>query len=357
MNSPASKLPLPPETGDAPPRVTPDIAAEAALWVARLHGPDRSPAMEREFRSWQARSAAHREAFGRCTETWQDVALIGLATAYDTVASVRASHAARGLRNKTWRWSAAFGLAIAVAGGGMLLQHWREQDVYRTAIGEQRLIVLDDGTRMLLNTDTRVRVAYGSAQRTVEVRGGEALFEVAKEARRPFVVHVAGSEVVAVGTVFSVRFTDGPQDRDALAVTLIEGQVNVRAAAGRGADGLAPDQTTLLRPGDRLQLHHAAPIQSLAGAASLDRPNVDQVMAWRRREAVFQDSALVDAVEEMNRYSRTPVVLTGGIRDAGLRVSGLFRTGDSAGFARAVAALHGLSLLERNGRLELANVR
>lgn len=342
--------------GAIPPKVTPEIAAEAALWVARLHGPDRSPELEHEFHAWQGRSAAHREAFGRCTDTWQDIPRLKLADAFSTVSSSRAAQAGRGLRGATWRWATAAGLAVVLTGGATLFQHWRDEGAYGTAVGEQRWVVLDDGTRMLLNTDTHVRVNYGQAQRSVEVAGGEALFEVAKDALRPFVVHVAGSEVVAVGTAFSVRFIDGPRKEDALTVTLIEGQVNVRPAAEHAAGNLAPSQAVVLQPGERLQLDHGAHAGASKVASKVDRPNVEQVMAWKRREAVFQEASLAEAVEEMNRYNRTPVVLSDAVRSAGLRVSGVFRTGDSAGFARAVAALHDLKVREADGRLELANL-
>lgn len=344
------------ERADVPPKVTPEIAAEAALWVARLHGPDRSSDMEREFQAWMARSPAHREAFGKCTDVWQDVSRIRLADAYAAVASSRAARASVGFARTTWRWAFVAGMAVVAAGSALLFQHWREEGVYTTAVGEQRSVVLDDGTRMLLNTDTRVRVSFDTARRGVEVGRGEALFEVAKDAVRPFVVRVSGSEVVAVGTAFSVRYIDGAKNEDTLAVTLLEGQVNVRPASERGAAGLAPDKPIPLQPGDRLQLDHRVHTGIAAVASSLDRPNVEQVMSWKRREAVFQEASLADAVDEMNRYNRTPLVLLGDLRMSNLHVSGVFRTGDSAGFARAVAALHGLSLHERDGRLELENV-
>ena len=76
-------------------------------------------------------------------------------------------------------------------------------------------------------------------------------------------------------------------------------------------------------------------------------------MAWKRSEAFFEDAALPDAVAEMNRYNRTPIVLLDGLDQAGLRVSGLYRIGDSAGFASAIAALHRLKVVEEGGRLEL----
>ena len=86
----------------------------------------------------------------------------------------------------------------------------------------------------------------------------------------------------------------------------------------------------------------------------VDQPRIEQVMAWKRNEAVFDDTSLADAVAEMNRYSRTPIVLVGAETMTDRRISGVFRTGDNAGFAHAVAVLHGLIVHEGPDRLELA---
>jgi transmembrane sensor len=225
--------------------------------------------------------------------------------------------------------------------------------MYGTGVGEQQVVVLDDGTRMSLNTDTRVRVDSDSAARKVRVLSGEVLFEVAKDPQRPFVVRVAGSEVVALGTVFSVRL--GPSvDRsgDALAVTLIEGRVSVGAAAA--GDGVAPARPLMMQPGERIRIARAAGSPAPRVTLQMDRQRIDQAIAWTRGEVYFDGASLTDAVAEMNRYSRIPIVLVNPAALADPRISGVYRTGDSAGFARAVAALHGLSLGERLDRLELA---
>ena len=342
------------EARDAQPVVTPEIAAEAAVWVARLHGPDRTTSMERECLAWQACSAAHRVAFERCTDTWQDVSGITLG-AYASAAG--RSSVVRGDRiPRRLRWSLGLGLATLIAGALVLLQPWRDMDTYATGVGEQRIVVLRDGTRMSLNTASRVRAELDSAQRTVDIVEGEVLFEVAKDVHRPFVVRAAGSEVVALGTVFSVRLApNGPRAKDALAVTLIEGQVTVRPAMDRPPGGAAPVRPVLLHPGDRLRLRDHYPSRSAERwLTEMDRPRIEQVTAWTRSEAVFDDTPLSDAVAEMNRYGRVTIVLTGDQSVSGRRVSGQFRTGDNAGFARAVAALHGLVVHEHADRLELA---
>jgi len=332
------------------PRVTREIAAEASVWIARLHGPDRSPQMERECREWQARSAAHRLAFERCTDVWQDVARVTVGEAYAASGVQRAQDAARG--RPRWVLSVVLGACVSlVIVGGVL---WRDLALYTTGVGEQRVVVLDDGSRVSLNTHSRVRVDMDSRRRTVEVDDGEVLFEVAKDPLRPFVVRAAGSEVVAHGTVFSVRLiADGAETGRALAVTLIEGRVTVQAESGR-AGGLAPAAPLEMRPGDRVRLAQV-PGSDASATQRVDRPRLEGVTAWRRNEVVFDDVVLGDAVAEMNRYDRASVVLVGPASLGLLRVSGTFRTGDIASFARSVATLHGLAVRERAGRFELSN--
>lgn len=350
----------------AEPLVTRGIAAEAAVWIARLHGPDRSNHMERECRAWQARSAAHRLAFERGTDLWMEAAGVDRAAVARAAAASRpegrggegqgAGPVTAGMRG--WGWSRPWALALSLTATVLVVavlvgQPWRDIDRYDTGIGEQRLVILKDGTRMSLNTSTRVKVALDQTQRRVRVEGGEAFFEVAKEASRPFVVQAADAAVTATGTAFLVRVVpSGAGVPEALDVTLVEGQVIVQGSGSSSAPAIA--QPVVMAAGERLRIRsdqgsHRSPRP--AAAPALDRPRMDQLLAWRRGEAVFADLSLLEAVTEMNRYSATPIVLAAGLSD--LRVSGQYKTGDSEGFARAVAALHGLAVQAHAGRIEL----
>jgi transmembrane sensor len=243
---------------------------------------------------------------------------------------------------------------VLVVGSIAVVALRQDGTAYQTAVGEAQTVVLADGTRMFLNTDTHVRVDLGSKQRTVKIEGGEVAFEVAKEVARPFVVRAAASEVVALGTAFSVRFKPSSGEAgESLTVTLLEGKVSVRPVAGGDGTAVAPAQTLVMQPGERVRLAKA-PGRNVATRQELDHPRLDQVTAWKRNEAVFDRTSLGDAVAEMNRYSRTPLVLVGDLARAEWVVSGQFRTGDIAGFAKALAALHGLVVQERDGRVELS---
>jgi transmembrane sensor len=333
---------------DKPPHVTPPIASEAAVWVSRLHGPDRSRAMELECLAWQSRSAGHRHAFERCTETWQAVSGVTLSTYARAAAPRNDVPARRANTRRAVLASSALGCAAMVT-----WQFWPAEQAYGTEVGEQRAVMLADGTRMTLNTSTDVRVELTKAQRTVSVLRGEALFEVAKEPGRPFVVQVSGAKVVATGTAFLIRST--PRDRggdDAFGVTLIEGQVIVHRSTSTEDTAAAP---IVMAPGDRLRVARSddGRARRASSPTRLDRPQIGPLMAWQRGEAVFDDMPLLDAVAEMNRYSKVRISLVGDALNA-LRVSGVFRTGDNESFARAAARLHGLTVRERSGYLELA---
>lgn len=334
------------------PMVTREIAAEAAVWIARLHGPDRSIDMERECLAWQACSAVHRLAFERGTDLWMEVAGVNRSAVARAALDHRPDIAARGGRFKAWSLAAA--LTTMLLAGMMVFEPWRGGSSYDTGVGEQRIVMLQDGTRMSLNTSTQVRVALGASRRTVEVIRGEALFEVAKDASRPFLVRAAGSEVQATGTAFVVRYMPAlVGSRDAVDITLIEGRVVVRGAAvGMPVDGLTPGVD--MAPGERLRFVGGARGQVGVELRPLvDRPRVDQVLAWKRGEAIFDNASLADAVGEMNRYSATQIRLAEAATLGGLRISGVFKTGDNVSFARAVAALHGLEVRESADRLEL----
>lgn len=315
---------------------SPQIAAEAAVWIARLHGPERSALVERECRAWQARSAAHRTAFERCTDAWLDVE--GLVRAGSHSVS-RPLPMSTGSGRMTRRQAWAVGACVALAVGT-----WRfwPTECYRTGVGQQLAVDLPDGSRMTLNTATRVRVRFDRGRRQVDVQEGEALFEVAKDAVRRFVVRVADVEVLAKGTVFAVRFTPRVSASEALTVSLLEGEVDVRGGGMK--------ISAVLAAGERVRVDASSAGPGIrSGRLLRDRPNLGQTLAWRRGEAVFDATPLAQAVAEMNRYCATPIELAADGVDI-LRISGVFRTGGSEAFAGAVARLFGLRVRRLEGR-------
>ena len=305
--------------------MTTDLAiAEAAAWLARLQGEGRTPATEAAFKDWLA-DPAHAKAFSRATETWEII---------PGAAALRPERAARPMHHSRPRLGRRGGLLapalvaatliVAVVGAGAAFL--ARDPVYATAVGHQQSLTLDDGTRVALNTGSRLVVDYSRATRRVRLERGEAMFEVIKDARRPFIVVAGDEQVRALGTAFVVR-----RDRGRVAVVLVEGRVEVSRKA---QDQAKPVRLAVLSPGERLT------VRADAGVA-LDRPKLEAATAWRRGQVMFDDSSLIDAVAELNRYGGAQVVV-GDPSLAGLRVSGVFAAQDPDAFAEAVAQLHGL---------------
>jgi transmembrane sensor len=210
---------------------------------------------------------------------------------------------------------------------------------YSTTIGEQRSMQLSDGTHVALNSETQLTIAYETARRVVHLTRGEAFFDVAKDAQRPFIVIAGAHRVTALGTSFVVRF-----DSVRTAVTLLEGKV---AVSGPADDSAAPADV-LLNAGQRVVMTPTEP-------PKVDAPRIEVVTAWRRGEVILDDSPLAEAVAEMNRYDRTVIVIDDA-QIEGLLVSGLYHAGDNEGFARTLARMYHLDLAIVDGRIHLREI-
>jgi transmembrane sensor len=301
-----------------------EVRAEAATWIARLRDERRGPDVETDLRKWLGESDEHRRAFNRMTRVWELAGNIRMRPRAD-VSALRAGRS----RFSPWAAAAAAALALVVIAS----LYWRD-NVFTTAVGQQRVRVLRDGTRVALNTDTRIEMNYDEHARRVRLVRGEARFDVSKHPTWPFLVSVGGQEIRALGTSFIVRH-DNDQD---LSITLVNGRISVAPIAGTGE--APPEAPQVLVPGQRLLIsQHRAP--------AVDRPELSRVTAWERGRVEFDATPLEDATTEMNRYTTTRVVVPDA-EVAQLRIGGVFRAGDSDEFVKIVTAALGLRA-DRNG--------
>jgi transmembrane sensor len=302
-----------------------EVRVEAATWIARLRD-ERGPDVEAELQQWLGESAEHQRAFKRMAQVWEQAGNIRMRARADVSATRRG-------RSRFSPWAAAAAAAL-LAVITITTVYWRE-NVFTTAIGQQRVRVLQDGTQVVLNTDTRIEVNYDERFRRVRLVRGEARFDVSKRPAWPFLVSVGDQEIRALGTSFIVRH-DNDQD---LSVTLVDGRISVAPVAGNGE--APPQAPQVLAPGQRLVIsrHHSP---------AVDRPELRRVTAWERGRVEFDATPLEDAATEMNRYTTTRLVVP-DTEVAQLRIGGVFRAGDSDEFVKIVTAAFGLRA-ERNGR-------
>ncbi|WP_070154215.1 FecR family protein [Sphingobium phenoxybenzoativorans] len=303
---------------------TDGIRAEAAAWLARLQ--DRNEATDRALQAWLKEDEAHRTAFNNATEIWD---LLPGAVAFDDAFEDQHSQFA-------WRgWAIAATLLLMILGMGGSYAWFTRPQIYETSIGEQREILLEDGTLVALNTDSAIAVRYRGRERRVSLERGEALFKVHKDAARPFVVSEEDREVRALGTTFMVR-----RDPQFLAVTLIEGKVVITREVNRQTQNVAT-----LAPGQRLRMFQGA-------GAAIDQPPMDVIMAWQGGEVMFDDVTLLEAAGELNRYTTTERIIVMPTA-ASLRISGVFSIREPQAFAETIAALYGLHIQRQGSEIIL----
>jgi transmembrane sensor len=203
-----------------------------------------------------------------------------------------------------------FALVFGLAGVGI---NRVAKNLIETGIEETRVVALEDGSRIVLDRQSRLRVAFTPAARDVELLDGQAHFEVAKNPNRPFRVRTRSAEVVAVGTMFDVATVPARTT-----VTLIEGRVNVRTISGPAQ---VEPKVEALVPGQQLGI--------ASDGQFLDKRvvKIENVTAWQRGTIILDDMPLPEALTAMNRYSVTQIVIRGPALQS-RRVSGVFRIGD-----------------------------
>jgi len=319
------------------------ITREACAWIAQLDG-DTPPSHQdlAALREWMARSPAHREEIIRLSELWGRLEL------FTELAGVPRSRSksSLGRAGPMARWTFAAAATIMLAMGGLLLHNLLTPDDavdYRTGVGEQRRVVLPDGSTLLLNTDSSARVEYTTLERRVRLERGEAHFEVEHDTARPFLVAAGDGVVRAVGTAFSVR-----RQGVGAEVSVTEGKVELsmmaQAPAKYGAmNREAAKGSALLKAGQRAQFD-----SRVEAIADVPAEELARSLAWHQGMLVFSGDRLEQVVAEVSRYTTQSIVF-GDPALGELRVGGQFRIGETEGLFRALEEGFGLHV-QRSGR-------
>ena len=375
-----------------------DVALD---WFMRRGRPG-TPAEDAAFAAWLSQDPAHRSAYDRCQQDWNALDTLpaaGIAqlradlasdlraeqrsagrsgstsssTASSTAESTfksTSSSTARSTSPRTshrpsagaWRaWlihgAFAFALVLACGGGYLAWDHWQRQPVFTqqfaSARGQQLDITLPDGSRLRLDTATRAEVTLYRTRREVRLPEGQAVFQVQKDAARPFDVLAGPLKVTVIGTRFSVRHTPGMLDDGGVRVAVEEGRVRVaRASAGThagrhaGTDTGSASADAPANGADASGAAWSADVielgagQQVASDAYGRLGSIAQVAAagiapWREGRISFQDTPLSAAIAEFERYGPTGLVIADPEVGA-LRLTGTFDPMRTANFKLAL---------------------
>ncbi|HEX4635715.1 MAG TPA: FecR domain-containing protein, partial [Rhizomicrobium sp.] len=289
-----------------------EVYDQAAVWVARVDAGSLSDAELQTLDAWLDADTRHFGAYAQARALLEPMAQ-PCAMAQAGPRPVK--------RRMLLTASIAASLAVLASGAIYTAQVWR-QERYSSRIGEMRVLPLSDGSVVTLNTNSEILVRYSKERREIQLVQGEALFDVAKNKQRPFIVVAGSTQVRAVGTSFTVKLLpDQP-----VQVVVREGVVEVKR----------PDVPVAPAVRVAANTRAEAPTDTPIVTEAMPPAEIGRALAWRVGRIAFHGETLDEAAAEFARYSDVRI----HIDDPAVgkeRITGLFVSADPVGFSKAVA--------------------
>lgn len=325
------------------------VKEQAAVWLIRISDNALSPDEVDELRVWIGRSDFHREYFIQLSQSWDDMAVLQeLAELFAVPRADTASKHHHGLGLWIDKLShngfAATASVVACTFALLMLGVFAfdsRTNTLQTAIGEQRIERLDDGSVLTLNTDSELLVDYSGDNRIIHLSRGEVNFDVAKDPHRPFVVYAGDGLVWAVGTAFNIRLIE-----DSVDLTVTEGRVKVYS-------GVAPSEPLQPLVADTLNTaSDTTPVQKneafvkageallysqvIAQKGEMQGEQLQKKLAWQQGALIFKGETLEQAVVEVRRYTDKKIrIVDPEIKDT--QVGGYYKTDDIDSLLRSMS--------------------
>jgi len=313
----------------------------AADWWLRLRSPDASEQTVAQWLAWTDEDAGHLAAFEKITALGERLSALGEVSRAQLVAEF--APVATASRH---RWlplaAAASVVAVALLGGYMAWSGTGGRatpQIYSSAVAAKRDVSLADGSTVTLGGATQLTTRFSRGQREVELASGEAFFQVAHQAQRPFVVNAGRLAIHDIGTAFDVRRTG-----DQVTVVVTEGRVRIfdkNDAGGQGLEAVAGQRVTY-EPG------HAA--------LSVSSTDAERAVAWRNDRLEFDNEPLAIVVANINRYSDQPIRIADA-NLAPLTFTGTVKTDAIDDWLRALPQVLPLKVTEISGQRVLVDER
>ncbi|CAI8894235.1 transmembrane sensor [Pseudomonas sp. IT-P12] len=293
------------------------VRDEAARWFVRLREPAVAIEEHLDFERWLNEHPQHRDEFQLLQGLWSAADLLPAAR----LQALCEAPPARSPRRPLVRYAVAASVLAVALGLGLfsgLNQSATYSAEYSTALGERRHVALPDGSVIDLNSRSRLQVRFEKDHRRIELTEGEALFNVAHDSDRPFVVEAGSGKVTVTGTRFDVR-----RDTHDTRVVVEQGTVKVQ---GREA----PDDAFV-----SLTAGLGTRIDARGNVAPAYTVNAAQLTAWRSGKLVFDNASLSEVVEEVSRYRDRPLTVSND-KVGHLRLTSVFKSDNTDALLKAL---------------------
>jgi transmembrane sensor len=335
------------------------VVAEASEWFIDFRAGDVHGEARSRYVEWLRRSPQHIQAYLEVSGAWADLPNCDHAGVFDIASLIARARSEsdviplspanpppppalpavearpyRKLLRRPIMAAAALALLACVAA----LSVWIDRDTarsYSTGIGEQRTLQLTDGSIIELNARSRVKVRLTDRRRDVVLLEGQALFRVAKDKQRPFVVRAGEAQMRALGTEFDVY-----RKQTETVVTVVEGRVETYP--GPDSAGTA---AVVLSAGEQLTvLPHAV--------TKPTRTDTVAATAWVQQRLIFEETPLSEVAQEFNRYNRRPLTVNDAELQT-LKISGVYSSTDPASLINFLRNQNTIRVIETENQVRV----
>lgn len=316
--------------------IAPQVLDEAARWHARLAAPDCTEFDRAGYQRWRRENTVHAQADSAAARISVDIDYLVATDPRMSVLAEEALDAGRQVSKRKRRWLLPAAIAASLALEGVALYAWLrsplsepEPITLTTAARERGDVTLGDGSKVHIDVSSNLAVHMTRSERTVDLKEGRALFEVAHDPSRPFAVRAGNGRITALGTRFQVQ-----RDGNRVTVTLVEGSVMVGQQAAAGS--LHEEHLT---PGDEVTYS--------TDGSYWSKRTVDStaVTSWSSGRLIFRGAPIAEALAEINRYAARKIRLGDSSLDR-LAISGTFAIGDTASIANALTQILPLRVVD-----------
>ena len=318
------------------------IEDKALDWLMRRNSADWTVEEQAEFDAWLEESMAHKAAYWRADHGWQQADRIrSLGFDNDDRPEERAPQ-------RSWWKTAAIAaslLAVVTVGGRIVVPHLSLQQPtsmelahFATPTGVRKIVNLTDGSKVELNTQTKLRTGMNDRSRKVWLDSGEAFFDVVHDDKMPFVVYAGQQTITDLGTKFSVR-----RDGDRVTVNVLEGKVQVQDSQGPEA------HAAIITAGDTAISRGAS---TLIVPKSTER--VQNALAWRDGLLNYDQAPLSTVVADFNRYNQTQIVVSDAAAGK-ILIGGSFQASSVDSFTRLLRDAYGLKVERDDNKVKISS--
>ncbi len=320
-----------------------DVIQQAVAWTVQLDRNDLSPDEIEQFSAWLSEDPRHEIEFQKASMVWSGVPRQAISL-YGTEDLSLLDKLETFFSQRKGQWLAASMACIVLLISAFLVIQFNAPavDSFETAHAERRTIKLEDGSEVFMNGETKLSIHYTERLRLVTLDQGEAFFDVAKDASRPFIVDLKSGTARALGTKFNIR-----ADTQHTKVSVVEGRVEVKHENTISTDERV--SKTILEVGQQIAYDST-------GSATLEAINVNQIATWRHGRVTFDNQELETIIAEVNRYRKVPIIFA----DPELkqrRLSGSFGIDKTDDFLLALQTLSVAEVVDRGDSIALIMIK